>query len=129
MWRKRIFNRIGGLYSRIKARAMLYADQHPKTVIAAMFFILLSAVTGLLVTRSMNRQGYGSEIDKIYAQINAGANPQKKMKRPITSEILDMLSIYNRAKAINPDSLTAEDSVLLKEIDDDLNKIIADEKD
>ncbi|WP_460881104.1 hypothetical protein [Pontibacter rugosus] len=41
--------------------------------------------------------------------------------------MLELIKLYNTARQLNPDSLRAQDSVFLKDIDQRLNRIIHEE--
>ncbi|KAA5539145.1 hypothetical protein [Adhaeribacter rhizoryzae] len=120
------FNGMLGLYSGTREKVRLYAEKQPDKVIAAMFLILLVAVTIFLITKATHQQDYNRSAGALLNRISAPAPPPAG--KPITGDILDLLTLYGRTKAINPDSLTLKDSLLLKEINRDLNKIL-DEKD
>ncbi len=120
------FNGIMGLYTGTREKVRLYAAQHPDKVIAAMFLILLVAVTIFLITKAIHQQNYNRSAGALLNRISAPA--PLPAGKPITADILDLLTLYGKTKAINPDSLTLKDSLLLKEINRDLNKIL-DEKD
>ncbi|PIQ20242.1 MAG: hypothetical protein COW65_16165 [Cytophagales bacterium CG18_big_fil_WC_8_21_14_2_50_42_9] len=126
MQQRNLFNQIKEFYSELRARFLIYKDKHPDRVIGAMFLILLLSVAILLISKASHKETYGSSIKSIRGQINQpNAIPQDKT---ITSEMMDLLRVYGKASSINPDSLTAQDSLMLNEIDKDINKIL-DEKD
>ena len=91
-----------------------------------MFLILLLSVATLLISKASHKETYGSSIKSISSQINRPNSIQQG--KPITSEMMDILRIYGKASSINPDSITTQDSLMLKEIDKDINNIL-DEKD
>jgi hypothetical protein len=120
------FNGIMGLYTGTREKVRLYAGKQPDKVIAAMFLILLVAVTIFLITKATHPPNYNRSAGALLNRISAPVPPPAG--KPITADILDLLTLYGKTKAINPDSLTLKDSLLLKEISRDLNKIL-DEKD
>jgi len=127
MWQKEGIKKTSELFSSNKKRFEIYTRDNPRKVIAAMFLILLIAVTALLVSRLFNRKGYGASLDRIYLEMESTNQNPKLAKRPTNADMLKLYELNGKMKEINPDSITAKDSLLLKEIESDLNKII-DEK-
>ena len=116
------FNGMLALYTSTREKVRLYVEQQPDKLIAAMFLILLVAVTIFLITKATHQQNYNRSAGTLLNRMSAPApTPAGK---PITADILELLTLYGKTKAINPDSLTLKDSLLLKEINRDLNKIL-----
>ena len=128
MSKRNHFKRFQELYSDIRVKTILYKQKHPDKVIAGMFLILLLSVAVLLMSKISHKDTYAGSIHSFSNKIQVPKDSLKRPSKPIASEIMDILSIYGRTRAINPDSITTKDSLLLKEIDKDLNKIL-DEKD
>lgn len=126
MKQRNLFNRPMEIYSEKREKIKLYAEKHPERIIGAMFLILLIAVTAFLIMKATHKESRTSSLNEIFNRVSApSARPPEK---PMKAGILDLLSLYGKSKSINPDSLTLKDSLLIKEIDKDLNKIL-DEKD
>ncbi len=127
MSKRNLFERLQELYSDIRAKTFLYKQKHPDKVIAGMFLILLLSVAVLLMSKINHKDTYAGSIHSISNKMQVPKDSLKRPGKPIASEMMDIISIYGKARTINPDSITTRDSLLLKEIDKDLNKIL-DEK-
>ncbi|WP_181308816.1 hypothetical protein [Rufibacter sp. XAAS-G3-1] len=128
MWKRRDFKEVVGQYSSKKEKVKLYAKDNPRKVIAAMFLILLISVTALLISRLFNRKGYGASIDRIFSEVDSGNQQVQLRKKSTTAELVELYQLKGKLNHINPDSIMTKDSLLLREIESDLNNII-DEKD
>lgn len=127
MSKRNHFERLQELYSEIRVKTVLYKQKHPDKVIAGMFLILLLSVAVLLISKISHKNTYAGSIHSISNKIQIPKDSLKRPGKPIASEMMDILSIYGKARTINPDSITTKDSLLLKEINKDLNEIL-DEK-
>ena len=127
MWRKRDFKETSGLFSSKKKEFETYTRNHPRKVIAAMFLILLVAVTTLLISRLFNRKSYAASIGRFYSEMDSNSQKTQLGKKSNTDGLIELYQLNGKLKQINPDSITAKDSLLLLEIETDLNNII-DEK-
>ncbi len=119
---KNPFSQVHDFFSDTREKIRLYAEKYPERVIAAMFFILLMAVTVFLITKATRKQEYRISTKDLVSRV--GAPTAKASIAPATGNILDLLSLYGKTKAINPDNLTLKDSLLLKEINQDLKNIL-----
>ena len=88
-----------------------------------MFLILLMSVTIFLITKATHEQSHRGSVTTLVKRISA-PTAAGKPSEPTTPDVIGLLGLYGKAKAINPDSLTLKDSLLLKEINRDLNKIL-----
>lgn len=122
MRQRNLFSQVFGLYSDTREKIRLYAEKYPERIIGAMFLILLIAVTVFLITKATRKQDYRSSTRTLVSRL--GAPSAKANIAPATGSVLDLLSLYGKTKAINPDSLTLKDSLLIKEIDKDLKNIL-----
>lgn len=96
------------------------ARRYPKATVGMMFATMCCTVVWLLTSDpSSAGSGVNAAIDSLYAK----ATPPET-QRPLTADILTLLHLYASVSAIDPDSLTARDSTLLKGIDEQLNSII-----
>lgn len=116
------------LFTDLREKIKLYLERYPERVVAGMFIILLVAVAGLLLAKAMHQDTYSGSIDSISSKLRAPQKIKVNPGRSLSSEVMGVWQAYQQAQAINPDSITTKDSLLLKEIDKDLNSIL-DEKD
>lgn len=123
MLRRKDFKQPQELFFNIRDRIKLYTEQRPERVIAIMFLILLLSVIGLLIRNAVRSKGYQSSITSIYKELDRKNPPRLKPHRPLTSEMLSLMNIWSKASSIDPNSLTEKDTLLLKEIDKDLNRM------
>lgn len=124
MRQRNLFNHLLELYADTGKKISLYAKEHPERVIGGMFLILLVSVAGLLISKAAHRETYSGSIHSISSKFSGTTSTQQMRGRPITADIMNLLTLYGKTRGINPDSLTLKDSLLLKEIDRGLNKIL-----
>ena len=119
------FSPVLEFYFDTREKIILYKEKYPERVIGLMFLILLIAVTIFLISKATHEDSYRGSAQTLVKRISAptAAAPDKASK-PITADVLGLLSLYGKANSINPDSLTLKDSLLLKEMNQDLNKIL-----
>lgn len=119
---KNHFSQLQELFFDLREKAIRYKESYPERIIGAMFLILLVAVTIFLITKATRQQSHSGSANRLLGRISAPApTPPDK---PIAADIMGLLGLYGKARGINPDSLTLKDSVLLKEINQDLNNIL-----
>ncbi len=128
MKRRNLFSRSYELYREAREKVKSYADQHPERIIAAMFIILLFAVAAFLISKATHKNSYAGSIHTFSNKLSLPDKVNGKPGHSVGADVMDLLGAYHQASGINPDSITPEDSLLLKEIDKDLNRIL-DEKD
>lgn len=121
MSKRRSFNELLASFSTLKEKGKLYSKENPRLVIAAMFLILLLSVTGLLISRILFRKGYSDSVDKIYSKMEGAAEKPKLKERPNTGNMLELYDLQRKMRTVDPDSLTLDDSLILKEISKDLD--------
>ncbi len=102
-----------------RGKTVAWANKHPKTIIAMMFGLMTLSLVWLLTSRQ--ERGTDS-FNSIYRELGQ-AQPYRPETAP-TADVLELLRLYTTVQAIEPDSLTAQDSVFLKRIDHQLNSII-----
>ncbi|QNF31354.1 hypothetical protein HUW51_00940 (plasmid) [Adhaeribacter swui] len=122
------FSHLFDWYANARERVQQYAARYPERIIAGMFIILLFAVAALLISKATHKNSYAGSIHFISDKLSLPHKPVTKPGHSLGSDMIDVLDAYREASAINPDSITAKDSLLLKEIDKDLNRIL-DEQD
>jgi len=115
MWRRRIFNRF--LHKWRKAGQ--WATLHPKAVIAAMFSLMACGIIWLMLGRERAQHSFDDAAKHLYSGFDT-----KQQARPVTTDMLQAWRLYSQMQTINPDSLSARDSTLLRDIDKKLNRII-----
>jgi len=73
----------------------------------------------------MRKETHSSSVNALAKRISAPtAAATVKPSQTITADVIGLLGLYGKAKAINPDSLTLKDSLLIREIDKDLKNIL-----
>ncbi len=124
MKRRNPFSRSFDFYLDAREKVKLYAEKHPERIIAVMFIILLFAVAALLISKATHKNTYASSIYSISNKLSLPDQSRAKPGHSLGSDVMDLLGAYHQASSINPDSITPKDSLLLKEIDKDLNRIL-----
>ncbi len=112
--------------SYLKESVRDYCVSNPKAVVLAMLVLLSVAVMGLLVVRHLHQGTYAVTAGKLYRQLDTSGD-KMTIGRSSTADMLELIKLYNTARQLNPDSLRAQDSVFLKDIDQRLNRIIHEE--
>jgi len=119
------FSPVLEFYSDTREKIIIYKEKYPERVIGLMFLILLVAVTIFLISKATRQDSYSGSAQTLVKRISAPtAAAAGKVGQPATTDVMSLLGLYGKAKSINPDSLTLKDSLLLKEINQDLNQIL-----
>jgi len=125
MNKKNPFSPVQEFYSNTRGKIILYKEKYPERVIGLMFLILLVAVTIFLISKATHEDTYRGSAQTIVKRISAPTTAATvKQGKAVTTDVMSLLSLYGKAKAINPDSLDSKDTLLLKEINKDLNQIL-----
>ncbi|WP_276499844.1 hypothetical protein [Pontibacter litorisediminis] len=96
------------------------ARQYPKAAIGAMFASMCCGLGWLLASEPDTVRAEPTHaISRLYAK---ASTPERQ--RPLMADMFALVHLYTSVSAIEPDSLTAADSTLLKGIDEQLNSII-----
>ena len=109
--------------SHLKGSARDYCASNPKAVVLAMLVLLSVAVIGFLIVRHLHQGTYAVSAGKLYRQLDTSGD-KMTIGRSSTADMLELIKLYNTARQLNPDSLRAQDSDFLKDIDQRLNRII-----
>ena len=105
MWRRRLSD---------------WANTHQKLMVAGMFFLMACGFVWLV----SNRNEAGGSLDDTAKLLYSGFEQPQHQTGPSAADAVETLRIYSQIKAMDPDSLTALDSAFLKDIDNQLNRII-----
>ncbi len=119
---KNPFNQVHEFYLNTRDRIILFKEKYPERVIGIMFLILLVAVTIFLISKASHENIYKGSAKTLFKRISAPTGVASG--KPATTHVIGLLSLYGKANALNPDSLTLRDSLLLKEINKDLKQIL-----
>jgi hypothetical protein len=122
MQQRNLFSQVHLFFSDTREKIRLYAEKYPERVIAAMFFILLIAVTTFLITKALRKESRSTSASDLFSRV--GKPSARVPEKQSSANIIDLLSLYGKTKSINPDSLTLKDSLLIKEINQDLKNIL-----
>jgi hypothetical protein len=104
MWRRRVSN---------------WANTHQKAMVAGMFGLMALGIIWLVAGRSKAQGGFDDTAKLLYSGFN-----EEQQRRPVTAGMLEMMRLYREVQTINPDSLTAQDTAFIKDIDKQLNRIL-----
>ncbi|MHA6250067.1 hypothetical protein ACXYMU_19195 [Pontibacter sp. CAU 1760] len=104
MWRRRIFK---------------WANAHQKVMVAGMFCLMASGIIWLMAGRGKAQGNFDDTAKLLYSGFN-----KEQQARPAGADILQAWQLYSSLQSINPDSLSPQDSVFLRDIDKQLNHII-----
>lgn len=115
MWRRKTFN---WLFHK-RGEAARWANLHPKAMMAGMFCLMACGTVWLIFDRGDAKGSFDDSVRQLYSGFNK--NP---VDRSAAADMLEAWRLYSEVQHINPDSLTARDSTLLKDIDQQLNSII-----
>ncbi|GAA4431415.1 hypothetical protein GCM10023188_18930 [Pontibacter saemangeumensis] len=88
-------------------------------MVAGMFFLMATGIVWLVASRGEAQERFDDTAKFLYSGFN-----RKQQARPVAANMLEMWQLYAKVKTLNPDSLTARDSTLLKDIDKQLNTIL-----
>lgn len=121
MNKRNLFKQMAEFFFGLREKIILFKQKHPERIIAGMFLILLVALAIFLVTKFTHKQSYKASATTLINRFHA---PAATSPGTIPTDVMSLVSLYAKTKTINPDSLTLKDSLLLKEINKDLNKIL-----
>jgi len=122
MNRKNPFKHPEELFFGLRQKVIGYRQQYPERIIAGMFLILLLALTIFLITKLTHPQSHKASATTLLKRMSIHKIPQATW--PGSTDVTGLLSLYGKTRSIHPDSLTLKDSLLLREINNDLNKIL-----
>jgi hypothetical protein len=119
MWRRKAFKQACGGFSHIRGKAAGWANRNPKAMIAGMFCVMAVGIVWLLASPREGQRSFDDSIKLLYSGFN---KPQQSSS--VATDALEAWHLYSRVQSLDPDSVTARDSTILKEIDRQLNRII-----
>ncbi|PSR51922.1 hypothetical protein AHMF7605_28860 [Adhaeribacter arboris] len=122
MNRRNLFRQAVEFLLSTRQRIIIYRSKYPERIIAGMFLILLVAITIFLIRKVSHKQSHKATATTLINRISAA--DASTATKPVTTDLMNLVGLYSKAKSINPDSLTLNDSLVLKEINNDLKKIL-----
>ena len=88
-------------------------------MIAGMFCLMAGGIIWLVASRGKAQGGFDDTARLLYSGLDKG-----QQARSVPADMLALWQLYSKVQTINPDSLSPQDSALLKGIDKQLNSII-----
>lgn len=88
-------------------------------MVTGMFCVMVTGIIWLVAYPREEQARFENAVSLIYSDLD-----KRQQERPVTADMLEMMRLYGEVQSIIPDSLTAQDSAFLHDIDKQLNRIL-----